>query len=132
MVVEDASIHVHRKGIMRTNVGQLDRTEGTLKDPAKKRALKEMPHPIETLPLNIETEMPEKGPPGGLLARQVEPQKWVSPDDHQLYINSKYRPYHQRKVHGERQGGLLQIKTGGAKIKPVSEVERRGLVWGSR
>jgi len=131
MVVDDATVKVHWKGVMRTRVSQLDRSEGTLKDLPKKKSLAEMPFPIARI--GTVTEKYPDRPVGGLLARQNHPDKWVSPDDYRLFVNSKYKPYKQTKVYGEKTGGLLQIKEGGlTSIKPLRREEKTGPFYGTK
>merc|ERR1719502_72751 len=132
MVVDNAAVKVYRQGIMRTRVTQLDRSMGTLKDPPIKKSLAEMPFPVARGEVGngIDEGYPDR-PVGGLLARQNHPEKWVSPDDYRCFVNTKYKPYKQAKVYGEKTGGLLQIKEGGmlSGIKKLSSSEKVGPLW---
>jgi len=105
----------------------VDRLNGTLKGAPKKKALAEMPFPVEKPPMNIEVEY---APVLQAITRGQHPAKWQSPDNFMLHINSKYKPYKQKKVAGEKEGGLLQIKSGGVRIKPLQTQEKRGVLWG--
>lgn len=86
---------------------------------------------MEKLPCSIEDKFPDKYCPG-LIEREYDPSKWQSPDDFILSINSKYKPYKQKKVHGEKSGGLLQVKHGGHRIQPLQAHEKQGAVWGQK
>lgn len=132
IVVDDAQVRVYRQGAQRSRVAQVDRQEGTLKDAPQKMALATMPYQVEKLPTSIDVGQPypEKYVPG-MIAREVDPKKWQSPDDFILSINSKYKPYKQKKVFGEKTGGLLQVKNGGHRIQPLHPSEKQGVVWGN-
>eukprot|EP00658_Telonema_sp_P-2_P036812 TRINITY_DN26553_c0_g1_i2.p1 TRINITY_DN26553_c0_g1~~TRINITY_DN26553_c0_g1_i2.p1 ORF type:complete len:207 (-),score=59.12 TRINITY_DN26553_c0_g1_i2:345-965(-) len=131
LVVDDARVHVYRQSTQRARVAQVDRMEGALKGAPVKKSLVEMPFKVEKLPFSIGNDepLPDKWAPG-VIARDVDPKKWKSPDNFILSINSKYKPYKQKKVHGEKSGGLLQVKVGGKKIEPLKESERGGALWG--
>lgn len=127
VVVDDAQVHPHMGNQQVARVHQVDRLNGTLKGAPKKKALAEMPFPVEKPPMNIEVEY---APVLQAITRGQHPAQWQSPDNFMLHINSKYKPYKQKKVSGEKEGGLLQIKSGGVRIKPLQTQEKRGVLWG--
>jgi len=131
-VVDDAVVHVHRKGIQRARVFQTDRSEDIRKDVPKKPSLKTMPFPVEKMAGSLlDSKFPDKPQKGGMLARQDHPDKWVSPDNFQLDIDSRYKPYKTKEKYGEKKGGLLQIKHVVSTTRPLDPSEMRGSVWGS-
>jgi len=126
VVVDDAAVHPHMGNQQVARVHQVDKLHGTLKGAAKKKALADMPFQIEKPPHNIEVEYT---PVLQAITRGQEPDKWKSSDNFMLHINSKYKPYKQKKVAGEKEGGLLQIRQGGVRITALQNTEKRGVLW---